>query len=322
MDVEAAWDYRNSYLWMEKVARSQLPPAIITCAITGGGHGKEASDALPETPEEQADAAYEAYKAGAAQIHIHARDRNDWSQCTPDPADFGKVNKLVRERCPDVIINNSTGGGPELAPEEHWCPLEADPLPDVVTLNLGPFMAKFTMSERKPPVPHPREAIDYDMCEPITYGELNHYAGVMKDKGVKPELEIYDPGQYWVLQDLIYNGNIEPPYMVQFVMGAMTASFPTPANLIGLINELPEGALYSVIGTGPYQIPMNVLGLVLGGHVRTGLEDNLYYRKGEKATGNAQLVARIKRIAEEMNREVATPAQAREMLGLPQMPAS
>jgi 3-keto-5-aminohexanoate cleavage enzyme len=100
----------------------------------------------------------------------------------------------------------------------------------------------------------------------------------------------------------------------------MTASFPTPANLMSLINELPDGALFSVIGTGPYQLPMNVLGLVLGGNVRTGLEDNLYYRKGEKAASNAQLVARIKRLSEEMNREVATPAQAREMLNLPQVP--
>ena len=99
----------------------------------------------------------------------------------------------------------------------------------------------------------------------------------------------------------------------------MTASYPTPTNLMSLINELPEGALYSVIGTGPYQIPMNVMGILLGGHVRVGLEDNIYYRKGEKATGNAQLVGRIKRIAEDMNREVATPAQAREMLGLPQL---
>tara|TARA_B100000959_G_C14736647_1_gene523240 strand:+ start:25 stop:360 length:336 start_codon:yes stop_codon:yes gene_type:complete len=104
--------------------------------------------------------------------------------------------------------------------------------------------------------------------------------------------------------------------MVQFVLGVGMAALPTPASLMALISELPNGAMFSVIGTGVYQIPMNVMGLVLGGHVRVGLEDNLYYRKGQKAGGNAEMVARIKRIAEDMNREVATPQQAREMLGL------
>lgn len=318
-EIEATWDYRDPYEWMGKVARSNLPPLIITAAITGGGHGKESIAALPETPEEQAEEAYAAYQEGASQIHIHARDPNDWSQCTGNPDDYGKVNKLVRERCPDAIINNSTGGGPTLTTEERYSPLYADPMPDVATLNLGPFVSKFTMPERPEPLLHARGPIEYDMCSPATYGELNQYAGLIKERGMKPELEIYDPGQYWVLNDLIWNGNIEPPYMVQFVLGAQTASYPTPANLMSLINELPKGALYSVIGTGPYQIPMNVLGILLGGHVRVGLEDNIYYRKGEKATGNAQLVARIRRIAEEMNREVAMPAQAREMLGLPQV---
>ena len=304
---------------MEKTARSTMPPLIITAAITGGGHGKESCAALPETPEEQAEEALRAYEAGASQIHIHARDPKDWSQCTGNPDDYGLVNKLVREACPDVIINNSTGGGPSLSTEERYAPLFADPAPDVATLNLGPFVSKFTMAERKPPLEHPRGPLEYDICGPTTYGELNHYAALTKERGIKPELEIYDPGQYWVLRDLIWNENIEPPYMVQFVLGAMTAAFPTPRNLVSLINELPDGALYSVIGTGPYQLPMNVMGIVMGGHVRTGLEDNIYYRKGEKSTGNGQLVARIRRIAEEMNREIATPAQAREMLGLPQV---
>lgn len=317
-DIEAAWDFRDPYVWMRKTARSGLPPLIITAAISGGGHGKESNPALPETPEEQAEEARRAYEAGAAQIHVHVRDPEDWSQCTGDPEDYGRVNRMIRERCPDAIINNSTGGGPTLTTEERYSPLYADPAPDVATLNLGPFVSRFTMPAREAPLPHPRGPVEYDMCSGTTYGELNHYASVIEERGMKPELEIYDPGQYWVLRDLIYNGNVAPPYMVQFVLGAQTASFPTPANLLSLVNELPSGALFSVIGTGPFQIPMNVLGVLLGGHVRVGLEDNIYYRRGEKATGNAQLVARIRRIAEEMNREIATPVQAREMLGLPQ----
>ena len=318
-EIEATWDFRDPYLWMRKTARSSLPPLIITAAISGGGHGKESNPALPETPEEQAEEARRAYEAGASQIHVHVRDPDDWSQCTGNPDDYGKVNGMIRELCPDVIINNSTGGGPTLTTEERYSPLFADPAPDVATLNLGPFVSKFTMPERPSDLPHPRGPVEYDMCSGTTYGELNHYASVIAERGMKPELEIYDPGQYWVLRDLIYNDNVTPPYMVQFVLGAQTASFPTPANLMSLISELPAGALYSVIGTGPFQIPMNVLGILLGGHVRVGLEDNIYYRRGEKATGNAQLVSRIRRIAEDMNREIATPAQARQMLGLPQV---
>jgi 3-keto-5-aminohexanoate cleavage enzyme len=112
-------------------------------------------------------------------------------------------------------------------------------------------------------------------------------------------------------------GNLDAPYMVQYVMGFQTSSFPTPANVISLINELPAQSMFALIGVGPFQIPMNVLSIMLGGHVRVGMEDNLYYKKGEKLKTNAQLVERIKRIAEEMNRPVATVAQAREMLGLP-----
>ncbi|MDE0710307.1 MAG: 3-keto-5-aminohexanoate cleavage protein, partial [bacterium] len=213
-EIEATWDFRDPYLWMRKTARSAMPPLIITAAISGGGHGKESIPALPETPEEQAEEARRAYEAGASQIHVHVRDPNDWSQCTGNPDDYGKVNGMIRELCPDVIINNSTGGGPTLTTEEQFSPLFADPAPDVATLNLGPFMSKFTMPERPSHLPHPRGPVDYDMCSGTTYGELNHYASVIAARGMRPELEIYDPGQYWVLRDLIYNENVTPPYMV------------------------------------------------------------------------------------------------------------
>ena len=144
----------------------------------------------------------------------------------------------------------------------------------------------------------------------------------MKERGFNIEFEVYNSGQYWVLRDLIDNGHVKEPFMVQFVLGAGTAAYPTPTSLMALINELPNGAMFSVIGTGVFQMPMNVMGLVLGGHVRVGLEDNLYFRKGQKAGGNAEMVARIKRIAEDMNREVATPNQARQMLGLPVVEAA
>ncbi len=317
---EYMWDYRNPYLWMERVMKSSLPPMMITCAITGGVGGKELNENLPESAEEQADQVYEAYKAGAVSVHIHARDPNNLSMTTKNKDDYSKANKLIRQRCPDIIINNTTGGGPWLSTEERMCCLYADPAPDMASLNLGPFVLKMPMKERKEPLSHPRGAFVFDACIPASYADINLYAKTMKEKGIRPEIELYHPGQYWVLQDLMMGGNIDPPHMVQFVMGFQTSSYPTPANVISLVNELPQNSMFSLIGVGPFQVSMNVLSIILGGHVRVGMEDNLYFKKGEKLKSNAQLVARIKRIAEEMNRPVATIAQARAMLGLPAKP--
>jgi 3-keto-5-aminohexanoate cleavage enzyme len=293
---------------------------MITCAVTGGVQGKESNPNLPETPEEQADQVYEAYKAGAVSVHVHARKPDNLALTTSDPADYSKVNKLIRERCPDIIINNTTGGGPWLSTEERMCCLYSDPQPDMASLNLGPFVLKVPLKDRKDPLPHPRDGFLFDACIPASYADINLYAKTMKERGIKPEIELYHPGQYWVIQDMIREGNIDPPYVVQFVMGFQTSSYPTPANVLSLINELPPQSMFALIGVGPFQIPMNTMGIMLGGHVRVGMEDNLYYKKGEKLKNNAQLVERIKRIAEEMNREVATVAQAREMLGLPRKP--
>ncbi|MDD5533169.1 MAG: 3-keto-5-aminohexanoate cleavage protein, partial [Syntrophales bacterium] len=202
--------------------------------------------------------------------------------------------------------------------QERLACLYADPAPDMASLNLGPFVVKMTFGERKPPLPSPRPGFVFDQCVPASYGDVNAFARTMKEKGIKPEIELYHPGQYWVMHDLVREGNIDPPYMVQFVLGFQTSSYPTPGNVTALINELPPKSIFSLIGVGPFQLPMNVMSIMLGGHVRVGMEDNLYFRKGEKVKSNAQLVARIKRIAEEMNREIATVAKAREILGLRQ----
>jgi len=314
------WDYRNPYEWMDRTMRGKFPPMIITCAITGGVQGKEYNENLPETAEEQADQVYEAYRAGAVSVHVHARVPDNLSLTTSNPDDYSCVNRLIRERCPDIIINNSTGGGPWLTIEQRMCCLFSDPRPDMASLNLGPFVLKMPLKDRKAPLPHPRDGFLFDACIPTTYADINLYAKTMKERGIKPEIEIYHPGQYWVMQDLIAGGAIDPPYMVQFVMGFQTSSFPTPANVLAMINELPPRSMFAVIGVGTFQNPMNVMGIIMGGHVRVGMEDNIYYRKGEKVKNNAQVVARVKRIAEELNREVATVAQAREMLGLPPRP--
>jgi 3-keto-5-aminohexanoate cleavage enzyme len=312
------WDYRDPYEWMKRVNKGTFPPLIITCALTGGLHGKESNENLPESAEEQADAVYEAYRAGAVSVHIHARDAENLAMTTSKAEHYSRVNRLIRERCPDIIINNTTGGSPGLTLQERMACLYADPAPDMASLNPGPFMMKFFLNERKPPLAHTRPGVMFDACVPASYSDVNTFARTMKERGIKPEIELYHPGQYWVIQDLIREGNLDAPYMIQFVLGFQTSSYPTPANVLALVNELPPKSIFSLIGVGPYQLSMNVMSIILGGHVRVGMEDNLYYRRGEKVQSNAQVVARIRRIAEEMNREIASVAEAREILGLPQ----
>ena len=192
--------------------------------------------------------------------------------------------------------------------------------PEVASLNLAPDMSKFKLKARNPPLRDPRPPLEIDECIPFSYKQISWYATEMKRYGIKPELEIYHPGCAWVIRDLIEQGLIEKPYWIQTVMGYQTSSFPTVDNVMNLLRELPPDSLWLSSGIGPFQLPMTALAAVVGGHVRVGLEDNIYYRRGEKAESNAQLVARAARIAQELNREVATPAQARRILGLSETP--
>ncbi|MBW2543961.1 MAG: 3-keto-5-aminohexanoate cleavage protein [Deltaproteobacteria bacterium] len=312
------WDYRDPYAWMGKV-RSGLPPLIISCAITGGVQGKEYNENLPETPEEQAEQTHEIYKEGASIVHVHARNPEAWWLTSSNADDYLKINSLIRKKCPNIIINNTTGGGPEMTIEQRMASIYANP--EMCSLNLGPFMLKVPLKERKEPLSHPRPEFLFDKCIPASYADINMYAKTMKEKGIKPEMELYHPGMYWVFQDLMMGGMIDPPYDIQFVMGFQTGSFPTPANLLSLINELPPQSIFFVIGVGHFQLPLNVMSILLGGHVRVGMEDNVFYSRGRKIKNNAEPVARIVRIAKEMGREIATPQQAREMLGISQTPS-
>ena len=314
------WDYRNPYLWMKKVQTSSLPPLIICCAITGGIQGKEANPNLPETPQEQAEQTWAAYQAGASMVHVHVRDPEAWYNCSGDADQYRLVNGLIRDKCPEIIINNTTGGGPGMTPEERLCVLDA--APEVATLNMGPDVFKMTLKERPEPLPHPRPAYPIEGCIPIDYAEIAMFAGRMKDKGIKPEMELYQPGHYWTAWSVIDQALIEPPYLFQFVMGYQTSYYATPGNLQNFIQELPENSIYEVAGLGPYQLPMTTMSIILGGHVRVGLEDNIYARRGRLYDSNAQAVERIARIARDLNREIATPAQAREMLGLSPKPST
>jgi len=316
-EIPSWWPYTDSYAFMERI-RKGMPPTIICVACNGGIQGKEYNENIPETSDEIADSVYEAYSAGASMVHVHARDPN----FLPDPARttevWREVNGKIRERCPEIIINNTTGGGLDMTMEERLSCLDAQP--EVASLNLSPDMSRFKLKERKAPLPHPRPVIEHDDCIPFSYKQIGWYAEEMKKRGIKPELEVYHSGGAGVVEDLIQRNLIEEPYWVQTVMGIQTSSFPTVQGVLDLLRDFPAGSIWLCSGIGPYQLPMTTLAALTGGHVRVGLEDNIYYSRGAKASGNAQLVERAVRISHELNREVATPAQAREMLGLAATP--
>lgn len=314
------WDYRNPYEWMTKVRKSDLPPLIICCAITGGIQGKEVNPNLPETPEEQAVQAHDAYNAGASMVHVHVRDPNRLYDCSCDPARYRLVNGMIREKCPDIIINNTTGGGIGNTLEERMCALDARP--EVASLNMGPDAYKITLKARTAPVPHPRPEATFQGCMPVDYREITRFAEKMKSEGIKPELEIYHPGMFWTFEDILSQGLVASPFYFQFVMGYQTSLYPTPANLLTMVNNLPSNSVFAVAGIGPFQLPMITMSIILGGHVRVGMEDNVYSRRGELYASNAEAVERIVRIAKELNREIATPAEARAILGLSEKPSS
>jgi 3-keto-5-aminohexanoate cleavage enzyme len=188
--------------------------------------------------------------------------------------------------------------------------------PEVASLNLAPDMSRFKLKERPARLPFPRPALEIDECIPFTYGQIHEFAAEMKQRGIKPELELYHPGCGWVVNYLIEHHLIEKPYWMQTVMGYQTGSFPTVENIIQLLKEFPEQSLWLCSAIGPFQLPLTTLATLMGGHVRVGLEDNVYYARGKKAKSNAELVQRAVRIAHELNRPVASPTQARSMLGL------
>lgn len=320
MDASArTWNYTDTLQYLERV-RTGFPPMMICVAVNGGVQGKEYNSALPETPDEIATSTYEAYQAGATMVHVHARDPNDLTIGARSTADWVTVIESIRRLCPDIIINATTGGDLSMSMEERLCCLDARP--DIATLNLSPEMSRFRLKPRPENFPNPRPALEIDACLPFTYGQIEHYAREIQARGIRPELEIYHTGGSQVLRGLIAAGLVTPPYLVQTVMGTQTASYPTPENMLHLVRELPGESVWLASGIGPHQLPMTVTGMLMGAHVRVGLEDNVYYRRGQLMKSNAQAVERMVRLANELGRPVATAAEARALLGLAPFGAS
>lgn len=274
---------------------------IITAALTGGLHGKETNPALPEQPDEIIADALACYEAGAAIVHLHGRDRT--GRGTGDPDIFARINEGIRECCPLVIQN--TTGGTGIPVEERILSLDANP--EMASLNMGTVVF-FTGG-----VEQPQEVPFINLRS-----EIETFAREMLDRGILPELEVYNPSMFGEVRNLLEKGMLREPCYINMVMnvGGMGGFPGTPENLLAMLAHLPEGSLFNVSGVGRAQLAMNVMSIILGGHVRVGLEDNVFYRKGELATSNAQFVERIVRLAGEMGRDIATPEEARKMLGI------
>ena len=274
---------------------------IITVAQTGAWPlaTKALNPDLPEQPEEIAESAYACYQEGAAICHIHARDKEGKSTGTKEV--FQEIHERIRSKC-NIILQDSTGGGPNLTFEQRIECLQAKP--EMASLNMGSLM---------------RVSGQY---KGIAFANLREdietYVTRMRDLGIKPEMEVYSHAMFREVENLIKKGLVEKPYYINLVLG-MTyqgALDATPKYLNSLIEFLPEDVIFNVTAVGAAQLPLTTMSMILGGCIRVGMEDNIYYRKGELTKSNAQLVARAVRIARELNKEPATPDEARKLLGI------
>lgn len=265
---------------------------IITAALTGAETTKEANPALPVSPEEIADAACLCRQAGASIVHIHGRLPDGSS--TQDAKIYGDIITRIRKKC-EIIIQVSTGGAVGMTPEERLQPLYLNP--EMATLSTG--------------------SVNFgDDLFVNTMEDIRTFAATMVAKGVKPEIEAFDSGMVQNALTLVKEGILELPLHFDFVLGVPGAMPATPEALMYMRSLLPAGCTWTVAGIGRGELSLGAMAIVIGGHVRVGFEDNIYYKRGQLAESNAQLVKRMVRLAGELGREIATPAQAREILNL------
>lgn len=265
---------------------------IITVALVGAETTREDNPNLPLTPMEIAEAAAEACHAGASVAHIHVRDRD--GKPTQDVEVFRETLEEIRRRC-DIITQVSTGGAVGTPWELRIAPL--DLAPEMATLTTGTVNFGDDVFMNPPDV-------------------IEKFARRMIERRVKPEVEVFDAGHIANALRLVKKGLLSLPAHFDFVMGVPGGIPATPRDLLHLVGSIPEGCTWQVAGIGRHELPLAVMAIVMGGHVRVGFEDNVYYSKGVLAESNAQLVARIARIAKEVGREVATPEEARRILNL------
>jgi 3-dehydrocarnitine:acetyl-CoA trimethylamine transferase len=285
---------------------------IISCAVTGSADSPGKNPAVPVTPEQIAQSSIDAANAGAAVVHIHVRNPQT-TKPSMDGALYREVVECIRASGTDVLINLTTGPGARFVPDAED-PMKAGP---------GSSMAN--------PDARVRHVVELrpDICS-LDMGSLNMGSRVfvntpehlqtmavaIRDVGVLPELEVFETGHLLLAKRMIETGHIKPPGMFQLCLGIAWGQPATPEAMTYMRNLLPPGSPWFAFGISLYQFPMVAQAVLLGGHVRVGLEDNLYLAKGKLAPSNAALVEKAAHIIEVLGDQVASPDEAREILGL------
>lgn len=282
--------------------------------------GKEVNPNLPESLEEQVEQTYDAYKAGASIVHIHRRDPENPAEMTRKWKEYREVNIKIREKCPDIINNTAACGRIKMGDGE-WSPQLLTSIyaePEIASLDTSCYCSLMKLPKREPPLFGRDEEIIREMSYVITQTETKYAVDLMREHRVKPEFECFEIGDIHYLNRLVQSGYTDlnnGPHLIQFVF-TFGSNWPTSQFLSTVVNAVPRGCLLGIIAPGAMQFPVLAMALVQGLHVRVGMEDNIYIERGKKAVSNAQLVEKIVRIAQELGRPIATPAQARQMLGL------
>jgi len=284
-----------------------LDKLIITAAVTGGEYvSRKDTPYVPSTVDEVIEEVVRSVEAGASIVHLHAKNPETGEAYSGDPNPVLKEYiDRIRERV-DVVINVTTGGGRVGNPPEVWDRLVKE------KCLLGEEMMSLNMGTMNRWAEHPTGSVFLNTVEMI-----ERWCGYMVEAGVKPEHEVYDTGMINTCRQLAEKRIVPEPLHIQFVMVGRTGFLPTPKALIYSLDQIPSSWTWSVCALGRNEIPMCTAAMILGGHVRVGFEDNIFLRRGELARSNADLVLKVANIARELDRPIATPDEARSMLGLP-----
>jgi uncharacterized protein (DUF849 family) len=296
---------------------------IITCAVTGSIHTPTMSEHLPITPDQIADQSLQAAEAGAAILHLHARNP-DTGQPTADPAVFMQFLPRIKQNC-DAVINITTGGSSLMTLEERLAaPVLAEP--EMCSLNMGSMnFGLFPLARRYDDWQHEWEMALLEATRDVifknTFADIEQVFHQLGDPfGTRFEFECYDVGHIQTLAFYLNEGLIKKPLFVQFVLGVLGGIDAAPEQLMHMRATadrlLGNNYRFSVLAAGRSQIPLATMGAIMGGNVRVGLEDSLLIGRNKLAANNAEQVSKIRRILEELGHEIATPDEAREMLGL------
>jgi len=302
--------------------RRMKAKCIINCAITGAIHVPSLTPYLPITPQQIADEAVAAARAGAASVHLHARDPQT-GRPTMDPGLFAEFCQDISARS-DVVLCVTTGGAPTMSIEERLLAVQRL-RPELASVNMGSInFGIFPLRDRVRAFVHdweePYLAGTVDLVFKNTFRDQERVFAIMAATGTKPELECYDVGHIYNTAYWADKGVLERPLWIQFILGIHGAIQPSVRNLL-FMKETADSLfgddyVWSVLAAGRHEFRLGVVGAVLGGSVRVGMEDNLYLRKGQLADSNAALVAKIKRLLEELDIATTSPAEMRQILGL------